>query len=523
MLKVKNALISVSEKEGIIPFVKELKGLGINIIATTKTADLLIKNDIEVIPIEDITGFSEVLDGRVKTLHPSIFGAILADRDKEEHLSELEEEFGLEPIDLVVVNLYPFEKGILKGWDEDRMIELIDIGGVSLLRAAAKNYRHCALVGSPERYEPFVEEMKANGGEVTLLYRLKEARRAFSNISRYDSLIANFLARSIKEEEEIKFPDILSVNFEKVRDLRYGENPHQKSAIYKDPAVKSRIGLLDAEVLSGKLMSYNNWMDTEAAVSIVSEFEFPTVAIVKHAAPCGVGIGKDIYDAFNKAYSTDSVSAFGGIIAANREIDFQTVNDITSSFFEVVIAPSYEEEALKTLLSKKNMRIIKASPEVFSPNPILRCYPLKGGLLLQEGDYLVDEVDDWKVVSDDKPTEREMKALLFAWRVVKWVKSNGIVIAFEERTIGIGTGQPSRVDSVELAIRKAKSGGHYIGGTVLASDGFFPFRDSIDLACDAGITAIVEPGGSIRDEKVIEAANEHEISLVFTGKRHFRH
>jgi phosphoribosylaminoimidazolecarboxamide formyltransferase/IMP cyclohydrolase len=515
--KIKNALLSVYNKEGILEFASSLCDFSIKIVATSGTAKILLENDIKVDKVEDVYNISELLDGRVKTLHPNIFASILADRSKETHISQLK-ELGLEPIDLVVVNLYPFANGLEKRRKENDLIELIDIGGVSLLRAAAKNYKYCIPIFSPSQYNEFIDTIKRNKGEVTIEYRKKQAMETFKNTFGYDRIISKYFREGLKEEE---FPEIFTYELNKVMDLRYGENPHQKSAMYSESTTKK--SFINSKVLSGKPMSYNNWMDADTAISVVSEFEKPSVSIIKHAAPCGVGVGENIYDAFNRAYITDPVSSFGGIVAANREIDLASAKDITSSYFEVVIAPSFVDDALKTLKTKKNMRVIKLDPEVLSVSKSIRVYSIKGGLLVQESDSIIDSVDEWELVSDTKPTEKELKALDFAWKVVKWVKSNGIVIAIENRTIGIGTGQPSRVDSVELAVKKAGAQGHHTAGTALASDGFFPFRDSIDEAAKAGITAIVEPGGSIRDQEVIDAANEHEIALLFTRKRHFRH
>ncbi len=515
--KIKNALISVYNKEGIVEFTSSLCDFGIKIVATSGTAKILLENDIKVDKVEDIYNISELLDGRVKTLHPNIFASILADRSKKTHISQLK-ELGFEPIDLVVVNLYPFANGLEKRRKENDLIELIDIGGVSLLRAAAKNYKYCIPIFSPSQYNEFIDAIKRNKGEVTIKYRKKQAMETFKNTYEYDRIISKYFREGLKEEE---FPGIFTYELNKVMDLRYGENPHQKSALYSESTTKK--SFINSKVLSGKPMSYNNWMDADTALSVVSEFEKPSVSIIKHAAPCGVGVGENIYDAFNRAYITDPVSSFGGIVAANREIDLASARDITSSYFEVVIAPSFVDDALKTLKTKKNMRVIKLDPEVLSVSKSMRVYSIKGGLLVQESDSIIDNVDEWELVSDTKPTEKELKALDFAWKVVKWVKSNGIVIAIENRTIGIGTGQPSRVDSVELAVKKAGAQGHHTAGTALASDGFFPFRDSIDEAAKAGITAIVEPGGSIRDQEVIDAANEHEIALLFTKRRHFRH
>jgi len=515
--KIKNALISVYNKEGVVEFASSLCGFGIKIVATSGTAKILLENDIKVDKIEDVFNISELLDGRVKTLHPDIFASILADRSKNKHISQLK-ELKLEPIDLVVVNLYPFQDGLKMGKKEEDLIELIDIGGVSLLRAAAKNYKYCIPIFSPSQYNEFIDEIKRNNGEVTNDYRKIQAIETFKNTFKYDGIISKYFREGIKEEE---FPQIFTFEYSKIMDLRYGENPHQKSALYSESTTKK--SLINSKVLSGKAMSYNNWMDADTAVSVVSEFEEPSASIVKHAAPCGVGIGENIYDAFNRAYITDPISSFGGIVAVNREINLETAKDIISSYFEVVIAPSFTNDALKSLKTKKNIRLIELDPEVLSISKSIKFYSIKGGLLIQESDSIIDSMDEWELVSDTKPTEKELKALNFAWKVVKWVKSNGIVIAIENRTIGVGTGQPSRVDSVELAIKKAGAQGHHTAGTALASDGFFPFRDSIDEAAKAGVTAIVEPGGSIRDQEVIDAANEYEISLLFTRKRHFRH
>lgn len=518
-LPIKNALISVYNKEGIINFAKELSKFGVNIIATSGTASKLSENGIKVRKVEEVARSPELLGGRIKTLQPEIFAAILADRRKEEHLTQLN-SFGLDPIDLVVVNLYPFEYGKRKSLEEEELIELIDIGGASLLRAGAKNYKFCVVLMSSSDYGGFLQEMRSNKGKVSLSYRKKQSQKVFQLLYHYNKEIADYFSKSSHEEKEL-FPDTFSVDLRKVTDLRYGENPHQKSALYR--GVEGGISLVDADILSGKLMSYNNWMDADAAIGVVSEFAKPAVSIVKHAAPCGVGIGNNILEAFDKAYKTDPVSSFGGIIVANRGIDLKTAENITSSFFEVIIAPSYKKEALKKLKEKKNLRILKVDQTIFSPSPFLRCYPIKGGVLLQETDCKVSEVDEWKVVSDREPTQEELKALDFTWKVAKWVKSNGIVLGKGDRTIGIGTGQPSRVDSVKLAVKKAKLLGHSTVDTVLASDGFFPFRDSIDEAKKAGVTAVVEPGGSIRDKEVITVANENRMSLLFTGVRHFRH
>ena len=518
-LKLKNALISVYNKEGIVELARELDKEGVNIISTSGTHAKLAEEGIDAVKVEDIASSPELLGGRVKTLQPEIFASILVNRDKKEDLEQLQ-ELNLEPIDLVVVNLYPFKSGLNKNLSDDEMIELIDIGGASLIRAGAKNYKSCLVLSEPSDYEIFIEKFKEGNGVISLDYRKKQAEKAFRQISFYNKMIADYYIDSLGEERE-EFPDFLSLDCKKIMDLRYGENPHQKSSVYR--FINDKTSLVDAEQLWGKPMSYNNWMDTDGAIGSVSEFEHTCIAIIKHAAPCGIGIADNLLDAFKKAQSCDPLSAFGGIVASNREIDIDTANEINKSFFEVVIAPGYSEEALAKLKEKKNIRILLADSALFSPLNYRKCYPITGGVLIQESDAVIEPSSAWEVVSERKPTEKELKDLDFAWKVVKWVKSNGIVLCKDQKTIGIGTGQPSRVDSTEISVLKAKKHGHETEGSVLASDAFFPFRDSIDKAKEAGVTAVVEPGGSIRDKEVIDAANQYDISLLFTGKRHFRH
>ena len=519
-LKIKNALISVYNKEGMVELARELDEEGVNIISTSGTHAKLAEEGIKAVKVEDIASSPELLDGRVKTLQPEIFASILVNREKKEHLGELQ-GLNLEPIDLVVVNLYPFKSGLDRNLSDDEMIELIDIGGASLIRAGAKNYKSCLVLSDPADYKIFIQRFKEGKGVISLDFRKKQAEKAFRQLSFYNKMIADYYVKILGEEKE-KFPDFLSLDCKKTMDLRYGENPHQKSSVYR--FMDDKISLLDAEQLWGKPMSYNNWMDTDGAIGTVSEFDDKTcVAIIKHAAPCGVGIGDNVLKAFKKAQSCDPLSAFGGIIAANREIDLDTANVVTESFFEVIIAPTYAEEALAKLKEKKNLRILRANSELFSPLSYIKCFPVTGGVLIQENDLSTEPASGWEVKSRRKPTREELMDLDFAWKVVKWVKSNAIILCKDLKTIGIGTGQPSRVDSTEISVFKAKKHGHKTEGSVLASDAFFPFRDSIDKAKEAGITAIVEPGGSVRDEEVIEAANEHNIALLFTGKRHFRH
>jgi phosphoribosylaminoimidazolecarboxamide formyltransferase/IMP cyclohydrolase len=518
-LKIKNALISVYDKKDMIELARELNKEGINIISTSGTHAKLSEEGIKATKVEDIATSPELLDGRVKTLQPEIFASILVNKEKKEHLDQLE-KLNLEPIDLIIVNLYPFKSGLDRNLSDEKMIELIDIGGASLLRAGAKNYKSCLVLSDPSDYKVFIQNFKENKGLISLDYRKKQAENAFRRLSFYNKIIADYYEKSLGKEKEV-FPDLLSLDCEKSMDLRYGENPHQKSSVYR--FTDNKISLVDAEQLWGKPMSYNNWMDTDGAIGAVSEFDKTCVSIIKHAAPCGIAVADRILDAFKKAQGCDPLSAFGGIISSNREIDLPTAKEINESFFEVVIAPGYEEEALAKLKEKKNLRVLEAKAELFSPLDYMKCYPIIGGVLIQQSDSSMEDPNTWEIVSKREPTQEELKDLDFAWRVVKWVKSNGIVLAKDLQTIGIGTGQPSRVDAVEFSVLKAKKHGHETKGSVLASDAFFPFRDSIDKAKEAGITAVVEPGGSIRDNEVIEAANEHDIALLFTGTRHFRH
>jgi len=516
---INNALISVSDKTGILDFAKFLTGQGISIIATGGTYKHLKENGISVKEISEYIGFPEILGGRVKTLHPKIFGGILGERDNEKHKEELEKN-GISFIDLIVVNLYPFEKGLKENKSPEEMIELIDIGGVSLLRAGAKNYKDCIVLTSPSQYEEFQKNFKENNGNIPIVQRIKYARNVFFATKHYDNLIGGYFSKILGEEIKEEFPEIFSINLQKAELLRYGENPHQRSAFYKEIEIQNSIS--NAIQHHGKHLSYNNIMDADAALGIVQEFDIPAASVVKHAAPCGVGTGENITNAFKKAYISDPISAFGGIIALNRKVEIDTSQEITASFFEVVIAPEYNENALNELKRKKNLRILEIQ-NMGKRNNYTDYKRVYGGLLIQDADTDIDTPEEWEIASKREPTEKEWEAAKFAWKVVKWVKSNGIVISMQDRTLGIGTGQPSRVDSVEIAVKKAHNQGHYTGATALASDGFFPFRDSIDRASEGGVTVVVEPGGSIRDKEVIAAADEYDIALIFTRKRHFRH
>ncbi|AGC69093.1 bifunctional purine biosynthesis protein PurH [Thermoclostridium stercorarium subsp. stercorarium DSM 8532] len=512
---IKRALISVSDKRGIVDFAKELETLGIGIISTGGTAELLQKNGIKVTGISEITGFPECLDGRVKTLHPKVHAGLLAMRDNPEHMKELS-ELGIEPIDMVVVNLYPFKQTILKeGVTLEEAIENIDIGGPTMLRAAAKNYRDVVVIVDPRDYGPVLEEIRKTG-DVSAKTRLYLCYKVFEHTSHYDALIQQYMRSQLDEEF---FPETLTLTFEKVQDMRYGENPHQKAVFYREVGNISG-WLTQAEQLHGKELSFNNINDANGALELLKEFDEPAVVAVKHANPCGVGTGSDIYEAFMNAYEADKVSIFGGIVAANREIDSKTAEEMSKIFLEIVVAPSFSPEALEILKKKKNLRILSL-PAIAEKS--VKGYDMKkvgGGLLLQEKDDIVYDESDIKVVTKRKPTEEELRTMKFAMKVVKHVKSNAIVLAIPNRTIGIGCGQMNRITAARIAI---EAGGDLCKGAVMASDAFFPFPDCVEAAYKAGVTAIIQPGGSIRDQESIDACDKYGIAMVFTGVRHFKH
>ncbi|HHV99443.1 MAG TPA: bifunctional phosphoribosylaminoimidazolecarboxamide formyltransferase/IMP cyclohydrolase [Clostridiaceae bacterium] len=513
---IKRALISVSDKTGIVEFAKALDSKGIEIISTGGTAKALSDAGINVINVSDVTRFPECLDGRVKTLHPKIHAGILAMRSNPEHMKQLD-ELGVETIDLVVINLYPFKQTILKeNIQLEEAIENIDIGGPTMLRAAAKNYQDVAVIVDPADYSVVLEELEQSG-EISLKTKFKLAYKVFEHTSHYDTLIANYLRDKLDEKV---FPQTLSLTFEKVQDMRYGENPHQKAVFYKE--VGSCTGSITAaKQLHGKELSYNNINDANGALELLKEFDEPTVVAVKHANPCGVASAENIYEAYIKAYEADPVSIFGGIIAANREIDARTAEEINKIFVEIVIAPSYTKEALEILSQKKNIRILEL--ENISSKVSKDTYDMKkvvGGLLVQEyNDKLID-IDNIEYVTDKKPSAAELEDLVFAMKVVKHTKSNGIVVAKGKQTLGVGPGQTNRIMAAKIAIEYA---GERSKGAVMASDAFFPFPDCVEAAAKAGITAIVQPGGSIKDKESIEACNKHGIAMIFTGMRHFKH
>lgn len=569
---VRRALISVSDKTGVVEFARRLRGLNIELVSTGGTADALRDAGLSVRDVADLTGFPEMLGGRVKTLHPKVHGGLLGRRDDPVHQTEMKEH-SIAPIDLVCVNLYPFEQTVAGDVTLDEAIEQIDIGGPAMIRSAAKNWRHVAVVTTPALYDRLASELEASGGALSDSTRRELAHLAFMRTSFYDTAVFGYLqsltdfsqtddefilaAATMSEELETHmaslgldldddfdgddefaddesewasgnghvtngaiasdspFDDVEGIEAEKVFDLRYGENPHQKAALY---LTEGSGGIARAELLGGKEMSYNNYIDADAAWNLVDEFAGTACAIIKHTNPAGVALGSTSEEAYRKALATDPVSAFGGIIAFNTNVDEAAARAVIEIFSEVVVAPEYDEDALEVLRSKKNLRILRIDPDIYDAGIEFR--QITGGMLLQEFDE--DELDpeDIRVVSARKPTEAEMGALLFAWKVAKHTKSNAIVYAREGQTVGVGAGQMSRVDSVKLGAMRAVLP---IEGTVLASDAFFPFRDGIDEAAKFGITAIIQPGGSVKDGEVITAADEHGLAMVFTGMRHFKH
>jgi phosphoribosylaminoimidazolecarboxamide formyltransferase/IMP cyclohydrolase len=513
-MKIKRALISVSDKTGLVEFARELASMGVEIISTGGTAGLLRKENIPSIEISAFTGSPEILDGRVKTLHPKVHGGLLYLRGNAEHEKEAEEN-GIKPIDLVVVNLYPFEQTVAKpDVTLEEAIENIDIGGPSMLRSAAKNYRSVTVVVDPEDYADVMENIRANDGATTLKLRERLGIKVFVTTSNYDSAIANYFNR--EQETTCSFSLTLPI----AARLRYGENPHQQAALYGD---------FDEhfQKLHGKELSFNNILDISAATQLIEEFPEPTVAILKHTNPCGVGSDPDLKAAWDKAFATDKQAPFGGIIICNRTLTEPLARAISEIFSEVIIAPDFDPEARVLLQKKKNLRLMrKLPPPAAKEEAMLDIRSVLGGLLVQDRDTgAAVELEglEEKVVTERPPTADEMKAMLFGWRVVKHVKSNAIVYAAKDRTLGIGAGQMSRVDASRIAIWKAKDAGLSLAGSVVASDAFFPFPDGLIAAAEAGATCAIQPGGSVRDAEVIKAANERGIAMVFTGIRHFRH
>lgn len=505
---MKRALISVSDKSGIVEFAKGLEALGYEIISTGGTFNVLKEAGCGVIKVSDVTGFPEILDGRVKTLHPKVHGGILARRIPD-HMKQLAEN-KIDPIDIVVVNLYPFRETISKpGVSLDEAIENIDIGGPTMVRAAAKNYQDVIIIVKPEFYNIILEQLQA--GKVNEEVRFRLAMEAFSHTAAYDAMISTYLAKKIGET----FPQNMVIAGEKVYELRYGENPHQEACFYRN--MSPGTGLPDARQLNGKELSYNNIIDTQAALSLVREFEQPACVIIKHTNPCGTAVGASLQEAYEKAFAADPLSAYGGIIAFNRRVDLATAQKAAVPFMEVIIAPGYDKDALQCFQTKKNLRILELQ---LQSGDEMQLKTVDGGFVVQENDAGELDPEHLQYVTNTKPTAEQMEQLKFAWKVVKNVKSNAIVVARDGMTIGVGAGQMNRVGSADIAI---KQGGDKCQDAVMASDAFFPFKDTVEKAAEAGIKAIIQPGGSIRDQESIDECNKRGIAMLFTGIRHFKH
>ncbi len=545
--RIERALISVSDKTGIVEFAKKLTEFGVKIISTGGTAKTLRDNGIGVTDVSEVTGFPEMMDGRVKTLHPKIHGAFLALRDNAGHVASMNEH-GIEPIDLVIVNLYPFEETITKeDVTLDEAVENIDIGGPAMIRSASKNWRDVAVVTDAALYQGIANELTENDGSLSMQTRKRLAALAYTRTASYDLAISSYLARQlddadldflepynplaglmfIEAEDSEPHPSATSefspsetIELARIANLRYGENPHQKAALYSTGSG----GIAHAEQLHGKEMSYNNYVDADAAWNLVQDFDELAVAIIKHTNPSGVGVGEANLEAYKRALSTDPVSAFGGIVAFNRKVDAEVATSVIEVFSEVIVAPDYDDDALEIFKNKKNLRILKANRSPFTiHHSSLEHKQISGGFLLQEADTRQSTAADLNIVTDRQPTGEELEAMLFAWSVCKHVKSNAIVLANANQTLGVGAGQMNRVDSVRIAAMRAERFSLPIKGAALASDAFFPFRDNVDEAAAMGIAAIIQPGGSIKDDESIAAANEHGIAMAFTGIRHFRH
>jgi phosphoribosylaminoimidazolecarboxamide formyltransferase/IMP cyclohydrolase len=520
MAVIKQALLSVSDKTGLVEFARGLAGFGVALISTGGTAKRLRDAGLKVTEVAEHTGFPEMLDGRVKTLHPKVHGGILARRDVPAHAGALAKA-GISPIDLVVVNLYPFGATVARpGCTLAEAIENIDIGGPAMVRSAAKNYEHVAVVTDPADYDGLLGEMKAAGGAVGADTRFRLAQKAFSHTAHYDGAISNFLTSIEPGGGRARFPRRLNLQFERLQAMRYGENPHQEAAFYRDVEPVAG-GLAGCRQIQGKELSYNNIADADAAWECVRGFDQPACVIVKHANPCGAAVAPALAEAYRKAFATDPTSAFGGIIAFNRELDGQAARALAQQFVEVVVAPGMTPEAAAALAGKANVRVLEVALARGANELDLK--RVGGGLLVQTPDTAGVSAAELKAVTRAQPTEAQTADLLFAWRVAKYVKSNAIVFCGGGGTLGVGAGQMSRVDSARIAAIKAESAGLALKGSAVASDAFFPFRDGVDAVARAGATAIIQPGGSVRDDEVIAAADEHGIAMVFTGYRHFRH
>ena len=513
------ALISVSDKTGIVEFAKELDSLGIEIISTGGTYKKLREAGINAMEISELTGFPECLDGRVKTLHPKVHAGILAMRAKEEHMKQLK-DLGVDTIDFVVVNLYPFKQTILKeGVTRAECVENIDIGGPTMLRSAAKNYQDVSVITDPNDYETVLNELKTTGN-VSVDTKFYLMNKVFEHTANYDAMICSYLKNERKDES---FPEALTLTYEKVQEMRYGENPHQKAALYKEVG-KCEGSLTTATQLNGKELSFNNINDTNGALELLKEFDEPTVVACKHGNPCGVGSSSNIYEAWKKAFAADKTSIFGGIVTVNREVTLEMAKEMKEIFLEVIVAPSFETEALELLKEKKNLRLLELPTiSVRQPETAYDIKKINGGVIVQTIDAKL--LDNYEVVTNRKPTDKELEDMLFGLKVVKFAKSNGIVLAKDKQTVGIGPGQVNRIWAVKQCVEHSKEliGDGITNGAILASDAFFPFDDCVKAAHEAGITAIVQPGGSVRDQESIDKCNEYGIAMIFTGMRHFKH
>ena len=519
LLDIGKALVSVSDKTGVVDLGRALREYDVEILSTGGTAQALRGADIDVTDVSDYTGFPEVLDGRVKTLHPKIAAGVLARRDLESHATQMG-ELGLANIGLVVINLYPFESTVTKGSPFDECVEQIDIGGPTFVRAAAKNHGSASVLCDPADYPEFIEELRRNDGAIGHETRRRLARKAFMHTAAYDAAIANYLEREMEGGDD-RFPPFMTVRLQRRQSLRYGENPHQGAAFYTEFGVIEPC-LANARQHQGKELSFNNILDADSALKLVQEFEETAAVVMKHNNPCGVGIGDTLGQAYQRAHSTDPKSAFGGVVSLNRPCDAKTAEMVNSTFNEIVIAPGFSEESLVEFKRKKNLRVLEVEPWSGEHDQRYTMKQVVGGMLVQDRNLKVWG-PDFRVVTDKQPTDEQMAGLKFAMKVCKHVKSNCICYANDVETIGIGAGQMSRVDSAMIGVMKAKEAGKPIEGSSMASDAFFPFRDGIDAAAEASVAAVIEPGGSIRDEEVIAAANEHGMAMVFSGIRHFNH
>ena len=524
LIKVKRAIISLSDKNNIETLINIIKKYNIEVLSTGGTAKVIREHDIKVTDISDYTNFPEMLDGRVKTLHPKVHGGLLGRNNISQHEKEMQEH-DIEPINLLIVNLYPFSKTVENGENFEECIENIDIGGPSMIRSAAKNHENVCVITNPEDYEDLNKILEKNSGSTSLVERKLYASKAFSKTAFYDSMISQWLTKQLN----VSWPDTVTISGKLVEKLRYGENPHQESAVYKKIDHKLN-GVVKAKLLQGKPLSYNNLNDSDAAYDLINEFKEPTIAIIKHANPCGVSSKKSISEAWESALRTDPQSAFGGIVACNKEVSVELAEKMDTIFLEVIIAPSFSKAALSIFSNKKNLRLLKISPQkdVINSDHIIK--DLSDGFLIQDKDNETLDENNLNIVTIKKPNSKEIADLIFAFKIAKHVKSNAIIYAKNNSTVGIGAGQMSRIDSSQIAAIKSKKASELAGlktnmaeGSVLASDAFFPFADGLIAAAEAGVTSIIQPGGSIRDDEVIDAANKLGLSMIFSGIRHFRH